>query len=155
MLYWAGLKPTTSVVIGIDCKGSCKSNYHMITPIMAPNHMLDLWETEQVITLFKFIGVFFIIISDLCQIEITMCKCTDFFSVGFETNWEKKIIVHKWISSLYLWKTEKELVKPAYLHTVNVRAYHSLSGVFIYTINILPARGDNAGGWYDMICTMC
>ena len=59
MLYWTELKPITSVVIGIDCKGSCKSNYHMITPITAPNHMLDLWETEQVITLFKFIGVFF------------------------------------------------------------------------------------------------
>ena len=34
MLYtspWLGFKPTTSVVIGTDCIGSCKSNYHMIT----------------------------------------------------------------------------------------------------------------------------
>ena len=34
MLYispWAGVKPTTSVVIGTDCIGSCKSNYHAIT----------------------------------------------------------------------------------------------------------------------------
>ena len=30
-LAWAGFKFTTSVVIGIDCKDSCKSNYHMIT----------------------------------------------------------------------------------------------------------------------------
>ena len=27
---------TTSVVIGTDCIGSCKSNYHMITTTMAP-----------------------------------------------------------------------------------------------------------------------
>ena len=28
---WAGFKLTTLVVIGTDCIGSCKSNYHMIT----------------------------------------------------------------------------------------------------------------------------
>ena len=39
MLYtlpWAGVKPTTSVVIGINCIGSCKSNYHTITATTAP-----------------------------------------------------------------------------------------------------------------------
>jgi hypothetical protein len=33
MLYtspWAGVEPTTSVVIGINCIDSCKSNYHTI-----------------------------------------------------------------------------------------------------------------------------
>ena len=33
MLYtspWVGFKPTASVVIGMDCIGSCKSNYHTI-----------------------------------------------------------------------------------------------------------------------------
>jgi hypothetical protein len=33
MLYtspWAGVEPTTSVVIGTDCICSCKSNYHTI-----------------------------------------------------------------------------------------------------------------------------
>ena len=30
-LTWAGFELTTSVVIGIDCKGSYKSNYHTIT----------------------------------------------------------------------------------------------------------------------------
>ena len=42
MLYasrWAGFKPT-SVVIGTDCIGSCKSNYHMITAMMAPHNMI-------------------------------------------------------------------------------------------------------------------
>ena len=28
---WAAVEPTTSVVIGTDCIGSCKSNDHMIT----------------------------------------------------------------------------------------------------------------------------
>ena len=39
MLYtspWSRFKLTTSVVIGTDCLGSCKSNYHMITTTMAP-----------------------------------------------------------------------------------------------------------------------
>jgi hypothetical protein len=31
MLYWVGVEPTTSVVIGTDCIGSCKSNYYTIT----------------------------------------------------------------------------------------------------------------------------
>jgi hypothetical protein len=33
MLYtlpWAGVEPTASVVIGTDCIGSCKYNYHTI-----------------------------------------------------------------------------------------------------------------------------
>jgi hypothetical protein len=33
---WTGLKLTTLVLIGIDCTGSCKSNYHTITTMMAP-----------------------------------------------------------------------------------------------------------------------
>jgi hypothetical protein len=39
MLYtspWAGIESTTSVVIGTDCTGSCKSNYHTITATTAP-----------------------------------------------------------------------------------------------------------------------
>ena len=39
MLYtsrWSGFELTTSVVIGTDCLGSCKSNYHTITAMTAP-----------------------------------------------------------------------------------------------------------------------
>ena len=32
---WTGFKLTTLVVIGTDCTGSCKSNYHTITTTMA------------------------------------------------------------------------------------------------------------------------
>ena len=90
MLYWAGLKPTTSVVIGIDCKGSCKSNYHMITPITAPNHMLDLWETEQVITLFKFIGFFFLLLFQICtKLKLPRANVLIFFLLDLRQT-EKK-----------------------------------------------------------------
>ena len=34
---WVRVEPTTSVVIGTDCIGSCKSNYHMITAMTDPN----------------------------------------------------------------------------------------------------------------------
>jgi hypothetical protein len=42
MLYtspWAGVEPTTSVVIGINCIDSCKSNYHTIMTMTAPIKM--------------------------------------------------------------------------------------------------------------------
>jgi hypothetical protein len=35
-LAWAWFKLTTSVVIGTDCIGSYKSNYHKITTTVAP-----------------------------------------------------------------------------------------------------------------------
>ena len=35
-LAWAGFKLTTLVVIGTDCIGSCKSNYHTVTTTTAP-----------------------------------------------------------------------------------------------------------------------
>ena len=44
MLYeytspWTGFKLTTLVVIGTDCTGSCKSNYHTITTTTAPHFL--------------------------------------------------------------------------------------------------------------------
>jgi hypothetical protein len=35
-LTWARFELTTIVVVGTDCIGSYKSNYHMITTTMAP-----------------------------------------------------------------------------------------------------------------------
>ena len=45
MLYtsaWSIFELTTSVVIGIDCIGSCKSNYHAITATTAPRVILEV-----------------------------------------------------------------------------------------------------------------
>jgi hypothetical protein len=36
---WSTFKLTTSVVIGTDCIGSCKFNYHTIRATMAPGHI--------------------------------------------------------------------------------------------------------------------
>ena len=49
MLYWehfiwAGFELTTSVVIGTDCIGCCKSNYHTITTTTAPKKMWIIHE---------------------------------------------------------------------------------------------------------------
>ena len=35
-LAWAGFELTMLVVIGTDCTGSCKSNYHMIITMTTP-----------------------------------------------------------------------------------------------------------------------
>jgi hypothetical protein len=43
-LPWSRFEQTTSVVIGTDCIGSCKSNYHTITATVAP---IILYESEQ------------------------------------------------------------------------------------------------------------
>ena len=40
-LAWAGYELITLVVIGIDCIGSCKSNYHTIMTTMAPTNNID------------------------------------------------------------------------------------------------------------------
>ena len=40
-LPWSRFELTTSVVVGTDCIGSCKSNYHMITTTMASETFLS------------------------------------------------------------------------------------------------------------------
>ena len=50
MLYtspWSRFELITSVVIGTDCLGSCKSNYHTITATPAPliwRKSLSIWQ---------------------------------------------------------------------------------------------------------------
>jgi hypothetical protein len=39
-LAWAGFELTALVVIGTDCIGSCKSNYHTIMAITAPGNKI-------------------------------------------------------------------------------------------------------------------
>jgi hypothetical protein len=39
-LTWLGFRLTTLVLIGTDCIGSCISNYHTSTTMMAPNLLL-------------------------------------------------------------------------------------------------------------------
>jgi hypothetical protein len=53
MLYtspWSRFELTTSVVIGTDCIGSCKSNYHTITATVAPWLCLALSGTNLAFT---------------------------------------------------------------------------------------------------------
>jgi hypothetical protein len=42
-LSWAGFTLTTSVVIGTDCIGSCKCNYHTIKTMTAPILIGESW----------------------------------------------------------------------------------------------------------------
>ena len=49
MLYnspWSKVELTTSVKIGTDCIGSCKSNYHTITATTAPANDFPLTDKE-------------------------------------------------------------------------------------------------------------
>ena len=47
-LPWTGFELTTLVVIGTDCTGSCKSNYHTITAITAPVSTGYFWSPSKV-----------------------------------------------------------------------------------------------------------
>jgi len=52
MLYtssWTGVEPTTSVVIGTDSIGNCKSNYHTITATTAPMIMMIVNNSTNII----------------------------------------------------------------------------------------------------------
>ena len=42
-LTWARFELATWVVIGTDCIGSCKSNYHTITPTTAPDFFISFY----------------------------------------------------------------------------------------------------------------
>ena len=42
-LVWVGFELTTLVVIDTDCTGSCKSNYNIITTMMALLSFMVLW----------------------------------------------------------------------------------------------------------------
>jgi hypothetical protein len=65
-LTWAGFELTTLVVITTDCIGSCKSNYHTITTMMAPIILCDLILDE------------YTEISNLCSLPFA-CLCGYFF----------------------------------------------------------------------------
>ena len=40
---WSRFELTTSVVIGTDCIGSCKPNYHTITATTTPGRLITIW----------------------------------------------------------------------------------------------------------------
>ena len=48
-LAWVGFELTRLVVIGTDCIGSCKSNYHTITTTIAP-HLLEFTTIKLALT---------------------------------------------------------------------------------------------------------
>ena len=43
---WAGVEPTKSVVIGTDCIGNCKSNYHTITAKTASHLLFKIFKIK-------------------------------------------------------------------------------------------------------------
>ena len=45
-LAWVGFELTTSVVIGANCKGSCKSNYHMTRTMTASYYLGYYFKTN-------------------------------------------------------------------------------------------------------------
>jgi hypothetical protein len=66
MLYWvhlicAGFKFATLVVIGTDCKGSYKSNYHTITNTTAPwlVQIINKWDRYQPEMFVRVIGEYY------------------------------------------------------------------------------------------------
>jgi hypothetical protein len=44
---WTGFRLTTLVVMGTDCTGSCKSNYHTITTTTTPSTQLNIMINTQ------------------------------------------------------------------------------------------------------------
>jgi hypothetical protein len=57
MIYqsWIGLKLTNLVVIGTDCTGSCKSNYHTITTTTAPKEIYEKTNDYLIVCFFVYI----------------------------------------------------------------------------------------------------
>jgi hypothetical protein len=92
MLYssaWVGVEPTTSVVIGTDCIGSCISNYYIITATTAPilsENMVGALETDRTIFVFSHIDY---ILPTLC---LFCNKKRKQYKRGFDREQELKTI---------------------------------------------------------------
>jgi hypothetical protein len=87
-LPWSLFELTTSVVIGTDCIGSCKSNYHVITTMKAPlscttaNRVQPFWYTLKALLSRKSIDkVFVVMINDLHDVS-TQLKIRGLFGQG-------------------------------------------------------------------------
>jgi hypothetical protein len=66
-LAWVGFKLTTLMVIGTDCIGSCKSNYHTIMATVTPFPLLEIRDTGQpvVLAMIQFLPC--------CQFQFNTC----------------------------------------------------------------------------------
>jgi hypothetical protein len=94
MLYTspcAGVEPTTSVVIGTNCIGSCKSNYHMITATPITEVTYFIWT---VISTFSF------------------CVC-EMYPILLLVIWTRQSIEH------YKMKTNKQTNKQTNINKLN------------------------------------
>jgi hypothetical protein len=76
-LAWLGFE-LTSVVIGTDCKGSCKSKYHTITTTMAPQ-TYAVFHMEMSISVLHFCSVI-----GGCFLLLTFIVCFYFFAVALK-----------------------------------------------------------------------
>jgi hypothetical protein len=92
MLYtspWSRFELTTSVVIGTDCIGSCKSTYHKITTTTVP---------------IVFSAVFYILLFDFCP--FFFCRCimcpSSIFGFGLLLWYLEKITASIWHVILYI-----------------------------------------------------
>ena len=71
---WSRFELTTSVVIGTDGIGSCKSNYHTITVTTAPICQLYYFSSD-VVYVISTEQVIFFVVSLLCYICIHLILC--------------------------------------------------------------------------------
>ena len=67
-LAWAWFELTTLVVIGTDCIGSCKSNYHTITTKTTPSYGQSQNDLNIKVVLSKVLSLIFVSFSSFCQI---------------------------------------------------------------------------------------
>ena len=93
MLYispWSKFELTASVVIDTDCIGSCKSNYHTITPTTAP---IIKWKTKNTCDKCKFWKYqwfhYQYFSNDLIRISICSILFSQFKVIHFSLLWPK------------------------------------------------------------------
>jgi hypothetical protein len=92
--HLSGFKLTTSVVIGTDCIGSCKSNYHSITTKMVPT-----FYKEKIYFYLQTLCVL-----NICQIYISL-KSDHLLCVSFWNKYYCRILILLFIWYTYLIST--------------------------------------------------
>jgi hypothetical protein len=93
-LAWAGFELTTLVVIGTDCIGSCKSNYHAITTTTVPA-MKDycIQNKTRNKNVFRF----------CLQFEFLLINDRDWRGHDFYGSWIYNYLCNQCLSPLKLW----------------------------------------------------
>ena len=100
---WVGFELKTLVVIGTDCTGSCKSNYHTITTTTAPK---NLHNSESKILTISDWRKLFNELNDINLLNRPIWQMSIYYPKGLTSVGVRNLQLCKWVKFMALVKTK-------------------------------------------------